>query len=147
MAVLNNPPRQSINYVNGQATSTVPFEIFTASQVQAFTANGTTLVQGVDYNVDQTTISDDNGFTVDWLVQPITQVITFNRSTPIQRLSGYTDNGEFVAQTVNDDFDLNIFIEQEISEQLKRTVKLPVTTSFTGDLVLPDPVPDGYQFG
>jgi len=55
--------------------------------------------------------------------------ITIYRETTDIQSSAYDDYNQFPADTVESDFDKRVMVTQEISEQLDRTLKYPITAS------------------
>jgi hypothetical protein len=136
MSIDNHGTRINITSA-GAASEHAPFEIFDTTQPQVYW-NGVQKTLLTHYTVTLD-LDPDDGFTVTWVTPPANgTVVTIARQTIPQRLSDYQQNGAFVSDVVNDDFDLAIYLIQELKEQFNRTLQLPITTTLTGNLEIPD---------
>lgn len=113
------------------------------------TANGVTTVYPYTFqvlNTNDLVVSFDNvvqssGYTISGIGNPSGGNITFSsapaagviilrkRLLPLQRLTDYQDNGDFLADNVNNDLDRLWQFCQQIQQYLKNAIKLPFTTS------------------
>lgn len=65
------------------------------------------------------------------------------REVPLTQESDYTDYGKFPAETVEDDFDLNILIDQQIDDKANRSLKFDIDIDLnTTSPVIPAPEAD-----
>jgi hypothetical protein len=97
---------------NGQTTYVYPFPIFDERDI-VVDINDTILVLNSDYTVTGVT-AEDGGTII--LTTPTTggELVTILRDTPVDRLTDYVENGDFLAETVNNDFDRLVLMIQEI---------------------------------
>lgn len=96
----------------GQDTYIYPYVIFDERDV-IVDIDGVILALNTDYTV--TGVTDEDGGNI-ILTTPTSggELVTIYRQTPIDRLTDYVENGDFLAETVNNDFDRIILMLQEI---------------------------------
>lgn len=97
----------------------------------------TDLTYDVDYTV--TVASDGIGGTV--TLNPTVSTlytVTVYRVTTDKQESDYDDYNQFPADTVENDFDRRTMISQERAEEVARTVKLPISSTGSATLPLPE---------
>jgi hypothetical protein len=89
------------------------------------TVDGVEQTLSTDYTL--TGIGADNGGTVVFLSPPINGAkVVIQRDMEINRETDYQDNGDFLAQTVDDDFDRIVLLLQQVNSRIKSTIKLPI---------------------
>jgi hypothetical protein len=64
--------------------------------------------------------------------------ITIRRVLPLKQNNDIRNSGDFFAATHEDEFDYLTMVDQQLQDQLDRTVQLPETTALSG-LTLPEP--------
>lgn len=124
------------NYVGNAATTAFPYTFLVLlSGDLVVKVNGVTLVNGIDYTV--TGIGVLVGGLVTMTVAPASlATVAIYRSTAITRAVDYQSNGDFLAPTVNSDFDRPWLVLQELFSGpagFGRMVKAPVGETI-GDL-------------
>ena len=115
-------PRNQYTSAASQTAFTYAFPIFADADIKVYV--GSTLkTLTTDYTVSGA--GDDNGGTVTFVTgQTSGDIITLYRDMPVQRTSDYQTNGDFLADTVNDDFDkLAMMIHQVEYDLNSRTLR------------------------
>ena len=115
-------PRNQYTSAASQTAFTYAFPIFSDADIKVYV--GTTLkTLTTDYTVSGA--GDDNGGTVTLVTGATTgDIITILRDMPVQRTSDYQTNGDFLADTVNDDFDKLVMMAQQNESELSRKLGL-----------------------
>jgi hypothetical protein len=141
MTVETTARKQS--FAGGQATLTFTFKCLPdhpedIKVVAVSSGTETVLTYGVDYTVDLA--SDGVGGTVT-LTPSFSTLYTHTvyRETANKQESDYEDFNQFPADTLEEDLDRRTLVEQEMQEDLDRSVKLPISST-ASDLALPEPV-------
>lgn len=118
------PPRVSLTAIAAQTAFSFPFVIFAEADLVAERNRSgviTTLVDGVDYNVDAGSIAPDIGGGITLTAgATVGDMIVMTRQTTIQRLTDFARRGKFDADTVNLEFDTLTAILQELALDLDR---------------------------
>lgn len=119
----------------GSATFVYDFRTLDASYL-VVKVNGVTKTLNTDYTV--TGVNAQGGGTVVFGVAPtVGAVVTIQRKTPFQRTTDYQTNGDFMAGTVNPDFDALWMALQDTGFLSALAVMLPA-----GDSAAPMTLPD-----
>lgn len=136
MTILGTTNR--INYTSvGEITFAYPFLILVDSDLQVYD-NGVLKVLGVDYTV--TGVGSATGGNVVFTVATTAgHSIVFIRVEPFTQASDLPTNDKFPSDTVETALDKLTMIVQQLNEVDQRTVKLALTSLFTG-ITLDDPV-------
>lgn len=116
-----------------------PFAIFKTSDIDVYF--GETKQDTSTYTVSEARHSD--GGTVAFETAPESgTVITIVRNLSIERTSDFQEGSTLRAKVLNDEFDYQIACQQQIAENLNRSMVLPPYATDTGvDLTLPTPHP------
>lgn len=131
-------PRVQYTGINGQTIYVYPFPIFDEKDL-VVDIDGTILVLNVDYTVTGVT-GEDGGTIVLTVATTGGEIVTIFRDTAIDRLTDYVENGDFLAETVNNDFDRIILMLQEISNFSGRAIRVALTDQVSDSgLLLSDP--------
>ncbi len=138
MTVLDNTPRDQYTATGGQVAFPYTFEI-TAEGDIAVLQNGVLLSLGAgagEYAV--TGVGSDTGGVIT-LVTGATagDIITLYRDMALERLTGYTNGGDFLAADVNNDYDRLWLALQQGAADTDRAVRKPNVDSSTINMVLP----------
>jgi len=138
MTVLDNTPRDQYTATGGQVAFPYTFEI-TAEGDIAVLQNGVLLSLGAgagEYAV--TGVGSDSGGVVT-LVTGATagDIITLYRDMALERLTGYTNGGDFLAADVNNDYDRLWLALQQGAADTDRAVRKPNVDSSAINMVLP----------
>ena len=138
MTVLDNTPRDQYTATGGQVAFPYTFEI-TAEADIAVLQNGVLLSLGAgagEYAV--TGVGSDTGGVIT-LVTGATagDIITLYRDMALERLTGYTNGGDFLAADVNNDYDRLWLALQQGAADTDRAVRKPNVDSSTINMVLP----------
>ncbi len=138
MTVLDNTPRDQYTATGGQVAFPYTFEI-TAEGDIAVLQNGVLLSLGAgagEYAV--TGVGSDTGGVIT-LVTGATagDIITLYRDMALERLTGYTNGGDFLAAGVNCDYDGLWIALQQGAADTDRAVRKPNVDSSTINMVLP----------
>jgi hypothetical protein len=106
MTVLDNAPRDQYTATGGQTVFPYTFEIAAAGDIKVL-QNGTLLNQGAgagEYAVSG--VGVDSGGNVTLVTgATVGDIITIYRDMAYERLTAYTNAGDFLAADVNNDFD------------------------------------------
>lgn len=106
-------PRIQYTGTAGQDVYVYPFPIFDERDI-VVQIDDVDLILNAEYTV--TGVTENNGGTVVLTVATLGgEEIVLYRDTPIDRLTDYVENGDFLADTVNNDFDRIILMLQELS--------------------------------
>lgn len=126
---------------NGQTDFDFDFLIFDKDHVKAIftelaTGIQTDLTNVADFTIDG--IEDPNGETLTLLAIStlIGDTVTIYRDVPVERLADYQQSGDFFADTINRELDLQTQMMQELRRDIDTAVKFPVGDA--GDTTLPD---------
>ena len=124
MTVSAQTPINSYVYA-GSATFVYSFQVLLAGDL-VVSVNGVIKTLGADYT--QTGIGALGGGSITYTGSLTTgQIVTLRRSTALQRTNDYQSNGDFLAATVNADFDRLWMAAQEYSSVLnQRPVRAPL---------------------
>ena len=138
MTVLDNTPRDQYTATGGQVAFPYTFEI-TAEGDIAVLQNGVLLSLGAgagEYAV--TGVGSDSGGVIT-LVTGATagDIITLYRDMALERLTGYTNGGDFLAADVNNDYDRLWLALQQGAADTDRSVRKPNSDSSAINMVLP----------
>lgn len=97
----------------------------------------TTFNLGADYSV--TGVGEAAGGQIVCTVAPASgTTITVVREVPFTQETDLENQGAYFAQVVEDALDLAVMRDQQLSEELARAVKLPVSSGLSGDDLGPD---------
>lgn len=125
-------PWVQYNGTNGQTVYVYPFPIFDDRDI-VVDIDDVVLTLNVDYTVTGVT-AEDGGTIVLAVPSAGGELITLLRDTPVDRLTDYVENGDFLADTVNNDFDRIILMIQELkngTNGLASAIRLPFTEAPT----------------
>jgi hypothetical protein len=140
------------SFVLNGVTSTFDFTFraLTATDIKAISTTGgvnTTLVYTTDYTVSLNSDGVGGTLTLVSAASTGTGTLTVYRETTDKQESDYEDYNQFPADTLETDLDRRTCVSQEKSEDLNRSVKMPITSAITGSsLELPEPTA-GYLIG
>ena len=140
MTVLDNAPRDQYTATGGQTVFPYTFEIAAAGDIKVL-QNGTLLNQGAgagEYAVSGVGVDTGGNIT---LVTGATSgdIITIYRDMAYERLTAYTNAGDFLAADVNNDFDrLWLALQQNGGELDGRVLIAPNTDPTSIDMTIPD---------
>jgi len=143
MSVSSTARKQT--FAGGTSTLTFTFRALTSTPTD-IKVKKTLISTGVDsdltYTTDYTVAISTDGVGGVVTVSPSIGTLynlTVYRETTNKQESDYDDYNQFPANTLENDLDRRTLVDQEQSEDLGRTIKLPITNTLTG-LVLPNPV-------
>jgi len=126
-------------YVADGTTTTFefPFAIFSADDIEVYL--GDTKQSTTSYTVSG--VRDSSGGAVTFVTAPETNtLITIMRHLSIERLSDFQEGGALRADTLNDELDYQIACQQQIAENLNRSMVLPpYAVADNVNLTLPTP--------
>jgi hypothetical protein len=139
MTVLDNAPRDQYTATGGQTVFPYTFEIAAAGDIKVL-QNGTLLNQGAgagEYAVSGVGVDTGGNVT---LVTGATagDIITIYRDMAYERLTAYTNAGDFLAADVNNDFDRLWLALQQNGGDLDRVLIAPNTDPTSIDMTIPD---------
>ncbi len=104
-----------------------------------------TLTLNTDYTVAGA--GAEGGGTITLVVALLTgQYLTILRQLPLTQEADYAEGDSFPAQAHENALDRGVMISQQLSEQLGRSLKLPMSSAFK-DIALPDPVAGQFLMG
>jgi len=139
MTVLDNAPRDQYTATSGQTVFPYTFEIAAAGDIKVL-QNGTLINQGAgagEYAVSGVGVDTGGNVT---LVTGATagDIITIYRDMAYERLTAYTNAGDFLAADVNNDFDRLWLALQQNGGDLDRVLIAPNTDPTSIDMTIPD---------
>ena len=139
MTVLDNAPRDQYTATSGQTVFPYTFEIAAAGDIKVL-QNGTLLNQGAgagEYAVSGVGVDTGGNVT---LVTGATSgdIITIYRDMAYERLTAYTNAGDFLAADVNNDFDRLWLALQQNGGDLDRVLIAPNTDPTSINMTIPD---------
>jgi len=147
LLVNDTTPRIQYTATASQTVFAYPFAIFADADLKVYqTLSGATADDSADlltltthYTVSGAASTDGGNVT---LVTGASagDIITIERDLAVERTSDYTDNGEFLAETFNDDFDKLVMMVQQQEDKLdNKSLLLQSSSTFSGSLALPEP--------
>jgi len=139
MTVLDSTPRDQYTATSGQTVFPYTFEIAAAGDIKVL-QNGTLINQGAgagEYAVSGVGVDTGGNVT---LVTGATagDVLTIYRDMAYERLTAYTNAGDFLAADVNNDFDRLWLALQQNGGDLDRVLIAPNTDPTSIDMTIPD---------
>ena len=139
MTVLDNTPRDQYTATGGQVAFSYTFEIAAEGDI-AVLQNGVLLSLGAgagEYAV--TGVGSDTGGVVT-LVTGATSgdIITLYRDMALERLTSYTNGGDFLAADVNNDYDRLWLALQQNTGTSNRALVAPNTDPTNINMTIPD---------
>jgi polygalacturonase len=135
MTVSSSASRNQYTATAGQTVFAYTFEIVSDDDIVVL-KNGVTLTKTADYTVSGVGVNSGGNVT---LVVGATagDILTLYRDMAYERLTDYTNAGDFLAADVNNDFDRLWIATQQVNEEVNRSLKAPVTDPLTIDMTLP----------
>ena len=135
MTVSSSASRNQYTATAGQTVFAYTFEIVSDDDIVVL-KNGVTLTKTADYTVSG--VGVDSGGNVTLVVGATAgDILTLYRDMAYERLTDYTNAGDFLAADVNNDFDRLWIATQQVNEEVNRSIKAPVTDPLTIDMTLP----------
>lgn len=139
MTVLDNAPRDQYTATSGQTVFPYTFEIAAAGDIKVL-QNGTILNQGAgagEYAVSG--VGVDTGGNVTLVTGATTgDIITLYRDMALERLTSYTNGGDFLAADVNNDYDRLWLALQQNTGTSNRALVAPNTDPTNINMTIPD---------
>lgn len=137
-----NEPNKVIKNTNGVLTAfTFDFKYFEDEDliVKTITPAGVETLIALD--TDYTISSDDKnaGGTVNLVVAPATGTILIKRQLPLEQGANFRPVSGFPEQVITDALDRGMMVDQDLQEQIKRSLLAQEGSSVT-DLTIPNPV-------
>jgi hypothetical protein len=135
MTVSSSASRNQYTATAGQTVFAYTFEIVSDDDIVVL-KNGVTLTKTADYTVSGVGVNSGGNVT---LVVGATagDILTLYRDMAYERLTDYTNAGDFLAADVNNDFDRLWIATQQVNEEVNRSLKAPVTDPLTIDMTIP----------
>jgi hypothetical protein len=112
------------------------FQILDDDDVAVY-RNDTLLTKVTDYSV---TINGDGTGSITTVASMTGFTVTILGARPYARLTDFSTGGDFFAANVNDELDSILILIQQLRETINLSAKLAGTTTFSGNLIVPDPV-------
>ena len=114
-----------------------PFAIFSEDDIEVYL--GDVKQSSTTYTV--TGVRDSDGGSITFTTAPISgTIVTIVRNLSIERTSDFQEGGALRADTLNDELDYQIACQQQIADNLNRSMVLPpYAVSNDLDLTLPTP--------
>lgn len=119
----------SIQYVAtlGQTVFPIPFPFVNNTDI-VVKVGTVTLANGTDFNV--TGAGNDTGGSLALAVGAAANAVyTVSRVLAVERLTEYQQNGPFTAAAINAELDNIVMIEQQLSDQFGRAIRIPATST------------------
>ena len=139
MTVLDNTPRDQYTATSGQTVFSYTFEISASGDIVVL-QNGISLSEGAaagQYAVSG--VGSDSGGNITLVSgAPAGDVITLYRDMALDRLTSYTNGGDFLAADVNNDFDRLWLALQQNTGTSNRALVAPNTDPLDINMTIPD---------
>jgi len=150
MTVTSFPARNELTGTAGQTVFNFTFKIYTANDLNVYitlagqTADDTTDITTA-YTVDPAGINNANGgfLTLNSGVS-VGDLVTIVSNIPENRTTDYQNSGDFLPETVNDDFDRTVSLVKQQENSTSRTLSFQQSQQNASSLTLPDPVAGAY---
>lgn len=127
--------------VGGVSTTDFDFEFtyYASSDIKVY--NGSTLLPSTDYTITGNTGTDGGfqGGTVVLNTGVTNTTITLVLDLSIQRTANFPVSADFDITRLNQELNRIVSMQQQLASSIDRCLKLAVTTTFSNDLVIPDP--------
>jgi hypothetical protein len=135
MTVLSEVNRIRYTAAGGQTTFAYPFKIFESGDLDVY-VNG--LLQSGGYTV--TNVGVDGGGNVVFVVgRTVNDIVLIRRKLDLFQATDYPEGGnKFPAKAHEDALDRGVMIDQQLGEEIGRSVKFPVITEYR-DIDFPTP--------
>jgi len=143
MTITTNDTRDEYTSTAGQVLFSYTFKIFESTDLNVYVTpagqdpdDTTDIVTG--YSV--TDVGEEDGGTIT-LVTPTTagDSVTIVSDIPESRTTDYQNNGDFLPDTVNDDFDRVVSLVKQANDKVNRTVSFQESEQGVSNLELPAP--------
>ena len=130
-------PRIQYTADGALTTYEFPFAIFSEDDIEVYLDS--TKQASTAYTV--TGVRDSDGGSITFTSAPTSgTIITIARNLSIERTSDFQEGGALRADTLNDEFDYQIACQQQLAENLNRSMVLPpYAVASDVDLTLPTP--------
>lgn len=135
--------QNKVSYAGDGSTTvfSVPFLFQANADITAILRDGqgaeTTWVEGTDYTL--TGAGNPSGGTLTATATPATgEKLTIKRVVPLKQETDYPEGGQFPAQSHEDALDRGTMADQQLQEQIDRTVKLKATSALS-NIDFPEP--------
>ena len=143
--------QNKVSYAGDGSTTvfSVPFLFQANADITAILRDGqgaeTTWVEGTDYTL--TGAGNPSGGTLTATTAPATgEKLTIKRVVPLTQGTDYPEGGQFPAQSHEDALDRGTMADQQLQEQIDRTVKLKATSALS-NIDFPEPGADkGFKW-
>ena len=143
--------QNKVSYAGDGSTTvfSVPFLFQANADITAILRDGqgaeTTWVEGTDYTL--TGAGNPSGGTLTATTAPATgEKLTIKRVVPLTQGTDYPEGGQFPAQAHEDALDRGTMADQQLQEQIDRTVKLKATSALS-NIDFPEPGADkGFKW-
>ena len=148
MTITTNDTRDEYTATAGQTLFNYTFKIFESTDLNVYV---TPVGQDPDDDIDIVTgysvtgLGDEDGGTIT-LVTPTTagDSVTIVSDIPESRTTDYQNNGDFLPDTVNDDFDRVVSLVKQAIDKVNRTVSFQESEQSVSGLDLPAPESQKY---
>jgi hypothetical protein len=136
MTVQDNGSRIQYTATAGQTVFAYPFEIADESDISVY-ANSAILTLNVNYTVSG--VGSASGGNITLTIAAVSGVVyTLVRDMDFDRDTDYQNSGDFLAATVNNDFDRLWMAVQQLEVLVGRALQLKITSSATAELPEPE---------
>tara|TARA_R100001369_G_scaffold78796_2_gene108608 strand:- start:6558 stop:7457 length:900 start_codon:yes stop_codon:yes gene_type:complete len=139
MTVIDNTPRDQYTASSGQTVFPYTFEISAAGDIVVL-QNGAILNEGTgvgQYGISG--VDSDSGGNITLVTGATTgDIITLYRDMALDRLTSYTNGGDFLAADVNNDFDRLWLALQQNTGTSNRALVAPNTDPLDINMTIPD---------
>ena len=129
-------PRIQYTADGAQTVFIYPFPIFKNADMDVYLDD---TLQGAGFAIAGA--GQSGGGTVTFDTAPANGVVvTLHRNMTIERTSDFQQSGEFRAKVINDELDYLVAVDQQLSEEVSRTLRVTPTATANADLTVPNPV-------
>lgn len=132
--------------IAAQTVFAFDFLIYEKSHLKAIftelaTGIETDLVYPTDFSVTAIDLPGGSDITLLAIITAVGDTVTIYRDIPVERLADYQASGDFFAETINRELDLQTMRMQE----LRRDINLSVRVGVGGDATIPLPAPEANK--
>ena len=143
MTITTNDTRDEYTATSGQTLFNYTFKIFESTDLNVYV---TPVGQDPDDDIDIATgysvtgLGDENGGTITLVAATSAgDSVTIVSDIPESRTTDYQNNGDFLPDTVNDDFDRVVSLVKQANDKVNRTVRFQDSEQGVTDLDMPAP--------
>jgi len=141
MPVINEPNKVIKNSNGSLVDFTFNFKFFEDEDlvIKTITPEGIETLKELDTDYTISSTDKNSGGTVTFVTAPATGTVLIKRELPLEQGANFRPVSGFPEQVITDALDRGMMVDQDLQEQINRSLVLPAGSSVTG---LALPVPD-----